>query len=107
MYKWMNYCKLTYLNNPKYSRLIISKSKGLSEILWDIRTTTYQIHRIEEKIDWPHFTNEYVIWLLKLKIYWEYFEKDMTPEVKRYIENIVEKRKISPLLLWSNFSSFP
>ena len=29
---------------------VISKSKGLSEILRDIRTSTYQIFRIEEKI---------------------------------------------------------
>ena len=36
----------------------ISKSKGLSEILRDIRTLTYQICRIEAK------TNQYVIWLL-------------------------------------------
>ena len=33
-----------------YSRLVISNSKGLSEILRDIRTSTYQICRIEEKI---------------------------------------------------------
>ena len=31
------------------STLVISKSKGLSEILRDIRTSTYQIYRIEEK----------------------------------------------------------
>ena len=31
------------------STLVISKSKGLSEILRDIRTSTYQICRIEEK----------------------------------------------------------
>ena len=32
------------------STLVISNSKGLSEILRDIRTSTYQIWRIEEKI---------------------------------------------------------
>ena len=32
------------------STLVISNSKGLSETLRDIRTTTYQIFRIEEKI---------------------------------------------------------
>ena len=32
------------------STLVISISKGLSEILRDIRTSTYQICRIEEKI---------------------------------------------------------
>ena len=31
------------------STLVISNSKGLSEILRDIRTSTYQICRIEEK----------------------------------------------------------
>ena len=31
------------------STLVISKSKGLSEILRDIRTSTYQICRIEKK----------------------------------------------------------
>ena len=31
------------------STLVISKSKGLSEILRDIRTLTYQICRTEEK----------------------------------------------------------
>ena len=32
------------------STLVISNSKGLSEILRDIRTSTYQIFRIEEKL---------------------------------------------------------
>ena len=42
--------------------LLISKSKGLSEIVRDIRTSTYQICRIEVKeIEQPLFTNEYVI----------------------------------------------
>ena len=35
--------------NSLQSTLVISKSKGLSEILRDIRTSTYQISRIEEK----------------------------------------------------------
>ena len=33
------------------STLVISKSKELSEILRDIRTSTYQIYRIEEQIN--------------------------------------------------------
>ena len=33
------------------STLVISKSKGISEIFGDIRTLTYQICRIEEKIN--------------------------------------------------------
>ena len=39
--------------NPVYivqSTLVISNSKGLSEILRDIRTSTYQICRTEEKV---------------------------------------------------------
>ena len=45
------------------STLVISKSKELSGILRDIRISTYQICRIEEKrqIKQPRFTNEYVI----------------------------------------------
>ena len=60
------------------STLVISKSKGLSEILRGIRISTYQICRIEEKrlIKQPHFTNEYVIWLLKIDIYWKYCGKE-------------------------------
>ena len=75
----------------KYSRLIISNSKGLSEILQDIRTSTYQICRIEEKIIRTTTFNKYMCnWTLKI---WRYM----------YIENIVEKRRncslraISPL----------
>ena len=71
------------------STLVISKSKRLSKTLRDIRTSTYQILRNWGKplIEQPHFTNEYVIWLLNLEI----------------IENILEKKRncssgaISPL----------
>ena len=38
------------LNTHIQSTLVISNSKGLSEILRDIRTSTYQVCRIEEKI---------------------------------------------------------
>ena len=72
------------------STLVISNSKGLSEILRDIRTSTYQICRIEEKL----------IRLTTLSTYM----CNWTPEVRdTYIENIVEKRRncslgaISPL----------
>ena len=59
------------------STLVISKSKGPSKTLRDIRTSTYQICSIEEKqFEQPNFTNYYVLWLLWLEI---------------YIENIVEK----------------
>ena len=44
------------------STLIILQSKGLSEILRDIGTLTYQICRIKEKKEIElHFTNECVI----------------------------------------------
>ena len=72
------------------STLVISKLKGPSETLRDIRTSTYQIFRIEENTNRQlNFTNEYVIRLLYLEI---------------YIENIVEKGRnfsrgaISPLI---------
>ena len=44
-----------------YGRPVISKSKEFSEILRDIRTSTYQICSIEGKtIEQPHFINEHV-----------------------------------------------
>ena len=49
-----------YLKELIQSTLIISNSKGLSEILWDIRTSTYQICRIEEKIIQTTTFNMYV-----------------------------------------------
>ena len=39
-----------YLGFEIQSTLVISNSKGLSEILRDIRSSTYQVCRIEEKI---------------------------------------------------------
>ena len=72
------------------STLVISNSKGLSETLRDIRTSTYQIFRIEEKIiRTTTFNDIYVIGLLTLEINRKYYGKE-------------EK-----LLLRSNFSSFP
>ena len=42
--------------------LVISKSKGPSETLRDIRTSTHQIWRTEENTNGqPNFTNEHVI----------------------------------------------
>ena len=38
------------INKNIQSTLVISNSKGLSEILRDIRSSTYQVCRIEEKI---------------------------------------------------------
>ena len=44
------------------STLVISKSKGPSKTVRDIRTSTYQICSIEEKtIRTTNFTNDYVI----------------------------------------------
>ena len=42
------------------SNLIISNSKGLSEILRDIRTSTYQICRVQEKIIRLTIFNKYI-----------------------------------------------
>ena len=71
------------------STLVISKLKGPSETLRDIRSLTYQIFRIEKKqIAQLNFTNEYSIRLLYSEL---------------YIENFVEKGRncssgaISPL----------
>ena len=46
------FCDCGSLSKPSklQSTFVISKSKGLSDILRDIRTSTYQICRIEEKI---------------------------------------------------------
>ena len=41
----------TYASRYTQSTLVISKSKVLSEIVRDIRTSTYQICRTEEKLN--------------------------------------------------------
>ena len=58
------------------STLVISNSKGPSEILRDIRTSTYQICRIEEKIIPTTTFNKYICNLTLevrdiLKILWK------------------------------------
>ena len=68
-----------YLKVPSYTKeyclniqstLVISKLKGLSETLRDIRTSTYQIFRIKENpMAQPNFTYEYAIRHLQLEIY--------------------------------------
>ena len=66
-------------NNNVQSTPVISKSKGLSIILRDIHTSTYQICRIEEKKtnSINHIlTNICVIGLLKCEIYWKYYGKE-------------------------------
>ena len=68
---------------------VISKSKRLPEILRDIRTSTYRICRIEEKLNF-NWTTTFHKWICNL-----------TPEV-RYIENIVEKKE--EIALFHNIS---
>ena len=54
--------------NIQKSTLVISNSKGLSEILRNIRTSTYQICRIEEKLIRLTTFNKYIVTgLLKLE----------------------------------------
>ena len=51
-----------YVSSEIQSTFVISKSKGSSKTLRDIRTSTYQICSIEEKqFEQPNFTNDYVI----------------------------------------------
>ena len=51
-----------YLKGEIQSTLVISKSKGPTKTLRDIRTSTYQICSIEEKnFEQPNFTNDYVV----------------------------------------------
>ena len=50
------------------STLVISNSKGLSEILRDIRASTFQICRIEEKIIRTTTFNKYMCnWTLEVR----------------------------------------
>ena len=72
------------------STLVISKSKGLSYILRDIRTSTYQICRIEGKIN---RTTTFHKWICNL-----------TPEIRDILKIL---RKRGKLLHRSNFFSFP
>ena len=65
------------------STLVISNSKGLSEILRDIRTLTYQICRIEEKVICLTTFNKYMCnWTLEvrdiLKILWKRGESNFS-----------------------------
>ena len=72
------YSFLTFSIIKIQSTLVILNSKGLSEILRDIRTSTYQICRIEEKLIRLTTFNKYMCnWTLEF----------------RYIESIVEKRR--------------
>ena len=74
-YTCVNFVHLNEANNIQ-STLVISNSKGLSEILRDVHTSTYQICRIEEKIIRTTTFNKYMCnWTLEvrdiLKILWK------------------------------------
>ena len=72
-----SWSKPQQINQSKQqSTLVISNSKGLSEILRDIRTSTYQICRIEEKLIRLTTFNKYMCnWTLEvrdiLKVLWK------------------------------------
>ena len=74
-YTCINFVHMNEANNIQ-STLVISNSKGLSEILRDVHTSTYQIFRIEEKIIRTTTFNKYMCnWTLEvrdiLKILWK------------------------------------
>ena len=81
--------RVTY-NVQIQSILVISNSKGHSEILRDIRTSTYQICRIEEKIIRATTFNKYMC--------------NWTLEVRDLVKILWKRGEIA---LRSNFSSFP
>ena len=64
------------------STLVISNSRGLSEILRDIRTSTYQICRIEEKLIRLTTFNKYMC--------------NLTPEVRDILEILWKRGEIAP-----------
>ena len=64
------------------STLVISNSKGLSEILRDIRTSTYQICRIEEKLARLTTFNKYMC--------------NLTPEVRDILKILWKRGEIAP-----------
>ena len=64
------------------STLVISNSKGLSEILRDIRTSTYQICRTEEKLIRLTTFNKYMC--------------NLTPEVRDILKILWKRGEIAP-----------
>ena len=64
------------------STLVISNSKGLSEILRDIRTSTYQICRISEKMNRTATFNKCIC--------------NLTPEVRDILKILWKKGEIAP-----------
>ena len=71
-----------YLVRIIQSTLVISKSKGLSEILRDIRTSTYQICRIEEKRIRTTTFNKYIC--------------NLTLEVRDILKILCKRGEIAP-----------
>ena len=64
------------------STLVVSNSKGQSEILRDIRTSTYQICRIEEKLIRLTTFNKYMC--------------NLTPEVRDILKILWKRGEIAP-----------
>ena len=64
------------------STLVISKSKGLSEIPRDIRAWIYQIFRIEENINQTITVNKWIC--------------NLTPEVKSILKILWKRGEIAP-----------
>ena len=73
------------------STLVISNSKGLSKILRDIRTSTYQICRLEEKINRTTAFN-------KCRCNW-------TLEVRHMLKILWKRGEIAPLEQFLLFST--
>ena len=87
---WKKRRQSNFSNLPQYFQYtVISNSKGLSEILRDIRTSTYQFCRIEEKIIRTTTFNKFICnWAL---------------EVRDFVKILWKRGEIAR----SNFSSFP
>ena len=73
---------LDAISSEIQSTLVISKSKGLSAILRDIRTSTYQICRIEEK-------------RIRLTTFNKYMS-NVTPEVRDILKILWKRGEIAP-----------
>ena len=73
LYSWIIYFDKVYLWNSLQSTLVISNSKGLYEILLDIRTSTYQICIIDEKLIRTTTFNKYIYnWTLDVLLVVKY-----------------------------------
>ena len=88
-YKYFFFCEIDLIMIPILRRimilsgdiiqstLVISKPKGLSEILRDIRTSAYQVCKIEEKNKSYNYISQMIIHIIKhlklnmLKILWK------------------------------------